>query len=398
MTTTCTRPAPRTPCPRGQQPVTGRAQLWLPAQDHLDGETGMSPHTTEPEPHDPPTPTASAAVSFCHRDPDERCPGPAVTLIDEHFRPSARSYTLAGRLNPDTLNRHVAACHPCVVRLLMCARASGCDLAWAPLEGMVNILATQVVRRLASLGWPLDPYASETHSRTGEALDEARVKAYCVLWSEDQLAPANLAQLTDVPSYLRTSMTNRLRDWRRRELRRLGTWEDWGKGERIVSLSPRDPDEETSSDREPADPRYDPEGAALANDQEDTLAQLLATFREALGQRSGTKRVALFDVWLQAKRSHQPLTQAEMARQLKAGGVPISQPTVSRWIKAIQLELFVVLDEPDNGLSAQWRNAAIAYLLGEDGGPDDSDGEPTEVGPSVQSQPDDDDEAGYDHD
>lgn len=311
----------------------------------------MSPYTTEPEPHESAAPVPVGL--FCHYHGHAACPGPATTLLDEHFQPPGTKYTGDGRLAPDTLNRHIAGCDWCLRRLLGCARTRKCDHAWVGLEGATQLLAQQVARRIDQ------PFLRE------QATIEAESRGLRTLWGSPRLDPVRLAEIDNLPGYLRTAMRNALTSWMREEERQQGAWKGGVPNKAIDGQGndAADPDEPTRTQVQMHDLMNDPEAAVLALDQVATLNRILADYvRELETQRRGADRVALFRYWFDTRMADRPFRQTEAARALQADGIRISQPTVHRWLLAIQFDLYLLLDAPDSGLSPTWRGAATRFF------------------------------------
>lgn len=290
---------------------------------------------------------------FCHHDGHAPCPSPAITLLDGHFQPPRTSYTHDGRLAPDTLNRHIAGCDPCLRRLLGCARTRKCDHAWVGLEGATQLLAQQVARRID------EPFLQK------EATDEAESRGLRTLWGSPRLDPARLAEIDNLPGYLRRAMRNALMSWMREENRQQGAWKGGTPNKAIDEQGndAADPDKPTRTRVQMRDLMNDPEAAVLAFDQVATLNRILAGYvRELETQRRGADRVALFRYWFDTRMTDRPFRQTVAARALQADGIQISQPTVHRWLLAIQFDLYLLLDAPDSGLSPTWRDAAIRFF------------------------------------
>ena len=350
----------------------------------VKGEAAVDLHTTDPESTDP--------RKFCRHDACGTCPGPAHTLLDEHFQPTPQQYTPQGRLNPDTLNEHVARCDLCLRRLLGCARVRGCDNALAALDGAALVIVDDSARKLfdRSYVW-------------AEAREPAQVELLVTLWRSRSLDPDQLPKIDNLPGYLHRSARNKMVTWLEREERQLGLWKGGPVAARNVPLDGHEnPSEDPLIRLHMPDMSDDPEALGAAYAEVTKLRQLLANYADQLEQgKRGTDRRALLRYWIDNLQPGSTFNQSEASRALRATGIQISQPTVYRWVLDFKLDLFEVLNDPDNGLSPYWREKAIKLFCSPPSQPrEDTDTRPMTGDEASPNDPalDIDSETGSDHD
>ena len=350
----------------------------------VKGEVAVDLHTTDPESTDP--------RKFCRHDAYGTCPGPAHSLLDEHFQPTPQQYTPQGRLNPDTLNEHVARCDLCLRRLLGCARGRNCDNALASLDGAAFVIVDDSARKLFDRGY-----------MWAEAREPAQVELLVTLWRSRSLDPDHLPTIDNLPGYLHRSARNRMVTWLEREERQFGLWKGGPVAARNVPLDGHEnPSEDPLIRLHMPDMSDDPEALGAAYAEVAKLRQLLANYADQLEDRKrGSDRRALLRYWIDNLQPGSAFNQSEASRALRATGIQIYQPTVYRWVLDFKLDLFEVLNDPDNGLSPAWRENAIKLFCSPQS-PSEEDAETCPLGgedrPADDLTLDTDSETGYDHD
>lgn len=280
-------------------------------------------------------PAITGNLEYCYREESEgACYNPDVSLRDEHLE-SSIAYDEKGIPVAASFHKHVAHCNYCMGRLLGCARNRRCTAADNALRGATLVIAAEeTARRRGLRQW------------SEEARDSAAEHCSAQL--------ASIAVAPDkVSAYTRKIIQNALTNWWRNNLkpRPRGNLND----------AKQTPVEDAELH---ADVAQDPLSELTAEDQYRRLLEMLRGFKKEL-RTLLPLHGELCHIWMDAllaepeKRPSQERLAQDLGSQKD---IWRDQVTVGRWLKVIQLRLFPLLDDEENGLTEAVRNAAIQFF------------------------------------
>lgn len=310
--------------------------------------------------------TGTPEIPACRQNPDLRvCVGPPETLPHDIPLPPAiddvlvRLHTLGHRdqniaYNPnecplcEATATHINTCPTCRATLTQCLRSRRCGAASHPFAVLAATVAKKVVRDLT---WPPHTFDLE------EILELATATGMDLILHDDNYAPETAIKDTGkLTSYLYQPMNWALSDFRKHNFA----------PDKAIPLEYDDDDGREDNHLADHTPSTEDMSGVHAREQFELTGKIVRQYFETLTTEAER---FVFRRWYTTRvdptsADGRPSEEQIAAELYATTGTSRSQETISRWMTRFIRELTPRVEDPDNGLTPEYRARALNLIHG----------------------------------